>query len=313
MSACRYTYVVNTTVVTLLTYFSATAFLFRTAFCSCLKRGAEAMSACVCGEEENDTDANRENTVEWSFSGERATDSAVVRGGGREVLFSPTYSTGNAVCLGGEALNADLQHFWEIKMNHMVYGSSLMVGIATDRFDVDAVQNDFEVPLGRDDSSWGYNYNGDLHHGGVKTKKGERWMQGAILGVHLDRFRGTLEYYLNREPLGIAYTGTYADSTVNAQVWTLYCSSLIRHSQRSRHLPCRQLVGGQVRPKADLRQVLLDEPLIRVHPTNQPIGAAEHQAKLPTRALQLPRPEGLRGEQLLVPGRPQKGSGGRGR
>jgi SPRY domain-containing SOCS box protein 3 len=99
------------------------------------------------------------------------------------------------------------QHFWEIKMN-VVYGSAFMVGIATDKYDVTASASDYNPPLGKDAASWGYNYNGKLYHAGAEVKVGEqRWGIGSILGVHLDRLRGTLEYYLNREPLGIVFRG----------------------------------------------------------------------------------------------------------
>ena len=33
-----------------------------------------------------------------------------------------------------------------------------------------------------------------------------KWSEGTIIGVHLDRWRGTLEFYLNRKPLGIAFS-----------------------------------------------------------------------------------------------------------
>lgn len=56
--------------------------------------------------------------------------------------------------------------------------------------------------LGADAKSWGYNYNGVIHHNGKPKAYGQTFDRGSIVGVHLDMFRGTLEYYLDRRPLG---------------------------------------------------------------------------------------------------------------
>ena len=39
------------------------------------------------------------------------------------------------------------------------------------------------------------------------SKKHPSWRSDSTIGVLLDRWKGTLEYYLNREPLGIAFRG----------------------------------------------------------------------------------------------------------
>lgn len=45
------------------------------------------------------------------------------------------------------------------------------------------------------------------HDGRVGAKELPKWGQGSILGVHLDTWRWTMEFYLNREPLGIVFSG----------------------------------------------------------------------------------------------------------
>lgn len=60
---------------------------------------------------------------------------------------------------------------------------------------------------GRDRQSWGLSYLGNVHHMGRTQPFSEKIGQGAIVGVHLDMWHGTLSYYLNRKPLGVAYHG----------------------------------------------------------------------------------------------------------
>jgi len=40
------------------------------------------------------------------------------------------------------------------------------------------------------------------------------WRSGSTIGVLLDRWKGTLEFYLNREPLGIAFRGIPRDAVI---------------------------------------------------------------------------------------------------
>ena len=43
---------------------------------------------------------------------------------------------------------------------------------------------------------------GTTQHAGNVSYYGPQWGKGAIVGVHLDTWRGKLEFFLNREPLG---------------------------------------------------------------------------------------------------------------
>lgn len=59
--------------------------------------------------------------------------------------------------------------------------------------------------LGWDAHSWGYSYKGRIQHNKMSRKYGLRFDLGSLIGIHLDMCAGTLEYYLNRKPLGKSY------------------------------------------------------------------------------------------------------------
>ena len=64
-----------------------------------------------------------------------------------------------------------------------------------------------------------------LQHGGRQQKYGSKWGQGDRLGVHFDAWRGTLEFYLNRKPLGCAFT-----NLKNKTVYPVICSTAAKSS-----------------------------------------------------------------------------------
>merc|ERR1712037_237431 len=79
--------------------------------------------------------------------------------------------------------------------------------------------------LGREAESWGWSYQGYTQHGGRQQKYGTKWGQGDRLGVHLDLWRGSLEFYLNRKPLGVAFTNLRGKT-----VFPVICSTAAKSS-----------------------------------------------------------------------------------
>lgn len=77
-----------------------------------------------------------------------------------------------------------------------------MVGIGTNKVDFDAKRDIFCSLLGLDQESFGFSYHGYVQHGGIKCQYGSRFGQGSLVGIYLNTWRGTLEFFLNRKPLG---------------------------------------------------------------------------------------------------------------
>ncbi|CAH1978374.1 unnamed protein product [Acanthoscelides obtectus] len=125
----------------------------------------------------------------------------------RDILFHPYISSGTGAARGDLELKPNFHYYWEIKMLTMLYGTDVMVGVGTS----DVVLNNWKYKacsmLGIDSSSWGYSYRGIIQHDNVRKRYGSKFGFGSIIGVHLDMCNGTLEYYLNKKPLGIAFTG----------------------------------------------------------------------------------------------------------
>ena len=54
--------------------------------------------------------------------------------------------------------------------------------------------------LGYDTTSWGYSYHGNIQHNSIKTRYGEKWKKGDVIGIHLDKWAGDLYFYINGVP-----------------------------------------------------------------------------------------------------------------
>ncbi|XP_068207613.1 LOW QUALITY PROTEIN: SPRY domain-containing SOCS box protein 3-like [Palaemon carinicauda] len=157
---------------------------------------------CKCGEEA------AEFAWVWSTKEEGGQAGNIVLGPeSRQISFNPEYSSGTASVRGNQILPKNYQHYWEIKLTNAVYGTNIMIGVCTPQCDMNHGVYRFCSLIGRDEESWGYSYKGTTQHGGNVSRYGPRWGKGAIVGVHLDTWRGKLEFFLNREPLGIAFEG----------------------------------------------------------------------------------------------------------
>lgn len=77
-----------------------------------------------------------------------------------------------------------------------------MVGVGTEQVDLNGYSHSFVSLIGTDKHGWGLSYSGDIHHNGKSQKYSPSFGQHAVVGIHLDMWAGTLEFYLNRKPLG---------------------------------------------------------------------------------------------------------------
>ncbi|KAG8222879.1 hypothetical protein J437_LFUL003524 [Ladona fulva] len=195
-------------------------------FCDCVsKLGRSSFLTCSCGEEEEN------GWVEWTWDpGDQGTAACnphgtarfISRGFGRppgvgsplilmkdnrQVMFHPSYSTGTAAIRGEHPLEPGMHHYWEVKILTPLYGTDIMVGVGAAT--VELRKDSYCSLLGEDNESWGYSYNGNIQHGGHRSSYGYPFGLGSIVGVHVDLWHGRLEFYLNRKPLGVAFTNLH--------------------------------------------------------------------------------------------------------
>ena len=144
---------------------------------------------------------------DWTWDTASRSQSVLLVQFNTQVIFHPTYSSGTASVFGSIPLVTPLHHYWEVKMLSPIYGTDVMVGLATKAISTTSHTHSFASLLGHDSHSWGFSYQGFVQHAGKKVAYGNRWGKGNTVGVHFDSWRGTVEFYLDKNPLGVAFTG----------------------------------------------------------------------------------------------------------
>ena len=86
-----------------------------------------------------------------------------------QIMFHPTYSAGTAAILGSAELEYPLHHYWEVEILSPMYGTDVMVGLASSQADTASHSHSFESLLGLDTESWGFSYQGFTQHDGIKV------------------------------------------------------------------------------------------------------------------------------------------------
>lgn len=102
-----------------------------------------------------------------------------------------------------------------------------MVGVGTRRVGLSDRTYRFCSMLGMDANSWGYSYQGKIQHSRIVRTYGSKYNCGSLVGVHLDTCQGTIEFYLNRKPLGVAYTGLKG-----IELYPMVCSTAAKSAMR---------------------------------------------------------------------------------
>ncbi|XP_011870585.1 PREDICTED: SPRY domain-containing SOCS box protein 3-like isoform X3 [Vollenhovia emeryi] len=138
---------------------------------------------------------------EWTWDKKLTSSSLKLSDDNLNVTFHPVYSTGTAVVKGNKPLEKGRHHFWEILMITHLYGTDIMVGVGTANAELHNAVEDYCALLGRDQESWGFSYKGYLQHDGKTCKYGTSFGENNSVGVHLDTWTGTLQFFIDRKPL----------------------------------------------------------------------------------------------------------------
>ncbi|XP_034659654.1 SPRY domain-containing SOCS box protein 3 [Drosophila subobscura] len=169
---------------------------------------------CRCGE---DIDGN---VHPWRWHQSEESDALI---NDRDIVFHPTFSQGTAIVRGDRPLKPGMVHFWEMRVITALAGTDVMFGIGTENVNLGQFKFHFVSALGTNAQSWGFSYSGKVQHCGEQLPYGQKFSQGCLIGVQLDRTRGHLEFYLNRRSLGVAYTNVPMDPDV--RIYPMVCST----------------------------------------------------------------------------------------
>ncbi|CAG4959291.1 unnamed protein product [Parnassius apollo] len=170
-------------------------------YCLCWYKKApvewQELSYCSCGEE---VDVNEWG---WELPAANTLSQVVMSEDRKQVTFHPFYSSGTAAVRGDTPMLPNNHYYWEVKMLSETYGTDIMVGIGTSKVNMPESQYKFTSLLGQDAESYGLSYMGPVKHNAMEMRGSPGFCRGTIIGVRLDMWQGTLEFYLNREPQGI--------------------------------------------------------------------------------------------------------------
>uniref|UniRef100_A0A1B6C1E4 B30.2/SPRY domain-containing protein n=1 Tax=Clastoptera arizonana TaxID=38151 RepID=A0A1B6C1E4_9HEMI len=164
---------------------------------------------------------------EWAWDKTVTTAATLLSKQNREVRFHPGYSSGTAAVRGDAAFLHGRIYYWEIKMLTALYGTDVMVGIGTKNAKLDKFAYQFCSLLGSDKESWGFSYTGKLQHNGKSHFYGPPFGKGSVVGIYLDMWKGTLEFFVNRRPLGVAFKNLQG-----LQLYPMVCSTAAQSAMR---------------------------------------------------------------------------------
>ena len=137
-----------------------------------------------------------------------------------------------------------------------------MFGIGSSLVDLNAHSYRFKSVLGLDQHSWALSFSGKLQHNGQSRSYCQKISQGCIVGVCLDLTFGTLQFFLNRQALGVAFDNIPVGDGI--QLYPMICStaarSIIRllnctHKRESLQLRALQCISRQASLLLKLRQM----------------------------------------------------------
>ena len=127
-----------------------------------------------------------------------------------------------------------------------------MIGIGSTSVNLDRYKSQFCSLIGKEVDSWGISYFGTIHHNGTTKNYCKKFERGAVIGCHLDLWKGTLSFFKNGTPLGVAFDGLLGkqlypmiSSTAARTKMKLVCS--YKASFSLQYLCCKE-ISKQITP-----------------------------------------------------------------
>jgi len=144
--------------------------------------------------------------LEWGWDPLEATADVTMANGSFDIVVHPNSSRGTGAVRGDLPFVPGQIYYWEIEVNGSHTATDMIVGVGTKDFNLKSSEDKYCSLIGSDKKSWGYSYMGVKHHDGKRSAYGLRFDKSStLIGVRLDMWRGTLEFFHNRNPLGVAF------------------------------------------------------------------------------------------------------------
>ncbi len=165
-----------------------------------------------------------DNVFEWCWSDAHHGREISVHRDNHKLTFHPNGSNQSSAIRGTKILRKNMEHYFEVEMNSPFFGLARQIGIGTEQTPLKSDQYDFSPLIGKDQSSWGVNYDGSKFHGGKKDKyisiDPEKY-DTIQVGVAYDSYYGTLSYRFNGKWSGVAFNRV----VTNLNLYPMVCSS----------------------------------------------------------------------------------------
>jgi len=187
------------------------------------------------------------------------------------VLFHREYSRGTAAVRGTLALTTTTIRYWEIHASHRVFGTALMFGVGQRHARLHVDHHFCQLVGGVDASAWGLCHKGSIWHDGLAARNYCAPFDEhtpTVVGMLFDGPAGTLAYYRDGIPLGVAFYGLRDYCPLYPMVSSTAARSELRIGMRRRavHVEClaqrtmNGIIGG-LRSRADVDRLPLPDHL----------------------------------------------------
>uniref|UniRef100_A0A2S2R044 SPRY domain-containing SOCS box protein 3 n=1 Tax=Sipha flava TaxID=143950 RepID=A0A2S2R044_9HEMI len=148
----------------------------------------------------------RPTDLEWGWDPLEATTDVTIGNDSFHIVVHPNTSQGTGAVRGDMPFVPGQIYYWEIEVDGSHTATDMIIGVGTNDFNLKSSEDKYCSLIGSDKKSWGYSYMGVKHHNGERSAYGLRFdKKKTLIGVRLDMWRGTLEFFHNRNPLGVAF------------------------------------------------------------------------------------------------------------
>ncbi len=167
-----------------------------------------------------------EEVFEWCWSDAHHGREVSIHTDKHKITFHPNNSNCTSAIRGTKILRKNMEHYFEVEMHSPFFGHARQIGIGSEHTELENNSLDFSPLIGKDQSSWGVNYDGTKFHAGKKDKyvSVDPDKYGTIrVGVLYDSYYGTLSYKFNGKWGGVAFDRVIT----NLNLYPMVCSSSV--------------------------------------------------------------------------------------